>query len=202
VSGEASVSRWLDGLKSGNDADVQRLWDRYFERLVRLAGSRLPAHTRREYDEEDVALSAFRSFCDRVGQGQFPQLEDRNDLWRLLATITARKVVASIRHQTRQKRGGGQVLGESALMGGDRDDDEGVARALSREPTPEETTRFAESYERLIELLDQPTLKTIALRKLEGHTTEEIAAGLGVSVRTIDRKLQLIRVVWEKELLE
>jgi DNA-directed RNA polymerase specialized sigma24 family protein len=202
VSNDASVSRWLVGIKAGVDADVQRLWDRYFERLVRLAGSRLPGHARRDFDEEDVALSAFHSFCDRVVRGQFPQLEDRDDLWRLLATITARKVVSTIRHQTRQKRGGGHVLGESALMDAEQGDAQGVAQALSREPTPEEAAQFAESYERLIAILDTPTLKTIALSKLEGQSTEEIASELRVSIRTVDRKLELIRALWEKEVQE
>ena len=60
-----------------------------------------------------LALSAFHSLCERVGRGQFPQLADRDDLWRLLVTITARKVISALRHQTRQKRGGGKVVGES-----------------------------------------------------------------------------------------
>ena len=51
-----SVTGWLDGIKAGQDDQIQRLWDRYFKRLVRLAGSRLPGHARRAIDEEDVAL--------------------------------------------------------------------------------------------------------------------------------------------------
>src|SRR3954471_2221550 len=102
TSNENSVSCWIDGLRVGDDDDIKRLWDRYFERLVRLAGSRLPGHTRRAFDEEDVALSAFHSFCARFGRGQFPDLAGPDDLWRLLATITTRKVVASVRFQTRQ----------------------------------------------------------------------------------------------------
>ena len=94
-----SVSRWLDGLKAGDDEAIQRLWDQYFQRLARLAGKKLPGHARRGFDEEDVALSAFKSFCARVGKGQFPQLSDQDDLWRLLAVITARKADYYIRHQ-------------------------------------------------------------------------------------------------------
>ena len=70
-----SVTYWLDGLKAGDDNPIQRLWDRYFQRLVRLAGTRLPGHARRAIDEEDVALSAFQSFCDRVRKGEFPELD-------------------------------------------------------------------------------------------------------------------------------
>ncbi len=192
-----SVSMLLDGLKAGNDRDIQRLWDRYFERLVRLAGSRLPGHARRTFDEEDIALSAFRSFCDRAGKGQFPRMDDRDDLWRVLSTITTRKAVDTVRHQTRQKRGGGRVLGESAVAGDGEAD--GLARFLSREPSPEDAARFADQYERLLGRLEEPTLKTIALRRLEGYSSEEIAAGLGTSARTVDRKLGLIRAIWQEE---
>jgi DNA-directed RNA polymerase specialized sigma24 family protein len=199
-----SVSQWLDGLRAGDDADIRRLWDRYFQRLVQLAGAKLPGHARRMVDEEDVALSAFHSFCDRVGRGQFPQLADRDDLWRLLVTITVRKAVDTIRHQTRQKRGGGHVLGESAVMdgGGAGAGDDGLAQFLSREPTPDDAARFADDYERLLAMLEDETLRYVALQRLEGHTTEEIAAALGISGRTVDRKLKLIRAIWTEEVSE
>jgi DNA-directed RNA polymerase specialized sigma24 family protein len=141
---EDSVTMWIDGIKAGDGSDIERLWDRYFARLVRLAAARLPAHTRRSFDEEDVALSAFQSFCDRAGRGQFPQLSDRDDLWRLLATITVRKALDTMRQQTRKKRGGGQVLGESALLVGAENDSAGLAEVLGREPTPEEVAGFAD----------------------------------------------------------
>ncbi len=161
--------------------------------------ARLPGNARCASDEEDVALSAFNSFCGRVGRGQFPELVDRDDLWRLLVTITTRKVFESVRRETRKKRGGGRVRGDSAFMDGDAID-EGMAQVLSREPAPEVAAQFAEDYERLINKLEDPALKSVALRKLEGHSSEEIAAELGTSRRTIDRKLTLIRRIWQEEL--
>jgi DNA-directed RNA polymerase specialized sigma24 family protein len=194
-----SVSIMLNGLKAGDDKDIGRLWDRYFDRLVRLAGSRLPGHARRSFDEEDVALSAFQSFCDRVGRGQFPRLDDREDLWKVLSTITTRKAVDMVRHQTRQKRGGGRTLGESAVGCPDDAGSAGLARFLSRDPSPAEAAQFADEYDRLFERLDDPTLKTVALRRLEGYSSEEIAAELGTSARTVDRKLGLVRALWQDE---
>jgi DNA-directed RNA polymerase specialized sigma24 family protein len=196
VSNGDSVTLWLDDLRAGNDTTVARLWDRYFQRLVKLAGAKLPSHKRREFDEEDVALSAFQSFCDRVSRDQFAWMSDREDLWRVLATITARKAIDSIRHQTRLRRGGGAVLGESAVIAEDQD---GMAALLSEEPTPDDAVRFTEDYERLLAKLGDDTLRRIALRKLEGHTSEEIAIQLGISKRTIDRKLNLIREIWCQE---
>jgi RNA polymerase sigma factor (sigma-70 family) len=199
VANQNSVTIWIDGIKAGDGSDIERLWDRYFERLVRLAAARLPAHSRRSFDEEDVALSAFQSFCDRAGRGQFPQLSDRDDLWRLLATITVRKAIDTIRQQSRQKRGGGQVLGESALLVGAGTEGEGLAEVLSREPTPDEVAGFAEDYHRFLARLQEPTLRTIALRRLEGQTTREIARALDVSTKTVERKLQLIRAIWSEK---
>lgn len=196
-----SVSRWLDGLKAGDRKDIQRLWDCYFEKLVRLAGARLPGHSRRAFDEEDVALSAFQSFCDRIGRGQFPDLADRDDLWRLLATITTRKVINTLRHQSRLKRGGGHLLGESALAV-EGDSSGGIAGFLSREPSPDEAIQFTEAYDGLFARLEDPTLKTVALRKLEGMSSDEIADELSVSRRTVDRKLRLVRAIWEEEFPE
>ena len=195
---EDAVSLWLDGIKAGDGTDIQRLWDRYFQRLVRLAGAKLPAHCRRAFDEEDVALSAFQSFCDRAGRGQFPKLSDRDDLWRLLATITVRKALDTIRHQTRRKRGGGNVLGESALLvGGDNaDQGAGLGAVLGREPTPEEVVQPADDCRRFLAKLQDPSLRSIALRRLDGQTTPEIAAATKVSTKTIERKLRLIRAIW------
>ena len=146
-----------------------------------------------------MALSAFHKFCAGAGRGQFPRLEDRDDLWRLLSTIAARKASALIRYQNRHKRGGGHVLGESALI--DRDDaaDEGIARFLDREPTPDDAAAFAEDYERLLGKLTDPTLRTVALLRLEGRSIEEIAGALDVAPKTVDRKLQVIRTLWERE---
>jgi hypothetical protein len=161
-----SVTSLFEGLKDREDKVIQQLWDRYFVRLVKLASARMPRDRRREFDEEDVALSAFHSFCDRAARGQFPMLVDRDGLWRLLATLTTRKLFANIRHQSRQKRGGGQA----AISTTDSDD---LSRVLRREPTPAAAAQLADEYDSLFAKLDDPVLKTIALRKLEGFSRRD-----------------------------
>src|SRR5437899_9640067 len=104
---EASVTRWIDRLKAGDPDAAQKLWEKYFRRLVGLARDRLRAAPRRAADEEDVALSAFDSFCRNAGAGRFPDLADRDGLWRLLAAFTARKAAHHARDAARLKRGGG-----------------------------------------------------------------------------------------------
>ena len=107
---DGSVTSWIDRLRVGDDVAARRLWERYFHALVRLARADLRAKPRGAVDEEDIALSAFDSFCRGAEQGRFPRLDDRDGLWRLLVTITARKVVDQVERQCRQKRGGGRVV--------------------------------------------------------------------------------------------
>ena len=146
-----------------------------------------------------MRASAFHSFCDRVGRGQFPQFNDRGDLWRLLATITAR----------RQSRGSVNKLGRSgaaARWSASRRSwargavDEGMAQVLGREPAPEEAAQFNEDMEHLLDALGDAKLRTIALRKTGGIRAAEIAGQLGISARTVDRKLELIREIWRENI--
>ena len=106
MAADDSVSAWLDRLQAGDPSAAHRLWQRYFPRLVGLARQKLRDAPRRVADEEDVALSAFGSFCRAAEAGRFPDLLDRDGLWRLLVVITARKAAHLLRDQGRQKRGG------------------------------------------------------------------------------------------------
>ena len=71
---------------------------------------------------------------------------------------------------------------------------------LSREPTPEEASEVADECRRLLDLLDEPELRQIALWKVEGYTHEEIAERLDCVPRTIERKVSRIRLLWRNEL--
>src|SRR6516162_145511 len=106
MSSPGSVTAWIAQLRAGDAAAAQPLWEGYYRRLVGLARQRLLGRPRAAADEEDVALSAFDSFCRGAEQGRFPRLADRDNLWQLLVTITARKALQLIRHERRRKRGG------------------------------------------------------------------------------------------------
>jgi DNA-directed RNA polymerase specialized sigma24 family protein len=192
MSAEGSVTRWIDQLQLGDAAAVQQLWQRYFSRLVGLARKKLANSPRRVADEEDVALSAFDSFCRNARQGRFPDLADREGLWRLLVVLTARKAGHLRRDQTRLKRGGaGQIEAGAA----DRDL---IPEVLSREPDPAFAALAADQHRRLMSLLSDE-LRVVALLRLQGENVEEIAVRLGYVSRSIKRKLQRIRDLWERE---
>ena len=192
-----SVTHWLGLLKAGDHAAAQPLWERYFRHLVSLARARLWGAPKRMADEEDVALSAFDSFCRGAAEGRFPQLLDRNDLCQLLVLITARKAIHLLQHERRQKRGGGKVQGETELAGAD--EEPLLAQVIGQEPTPEFAAQVAEECRRLLDQLGEGELRSIALWKMEGYTTEEIAARLLCVPRTVERRLQVIRSLWSRE---
>ena len=198
MSGQGSISRWIEDLKEGDHVAAQMLWQEYLHKLINLARKKLTGSPRRTADEEDVALSAFHSFCCGAEQGKFPQLNDRQDLWKLLVSITIRKSVDQLNYERRQKRGGGKVRGESILW--NHELPIGLEDLPGPEPTPEFAVMVAEQCERLLGLLDDDDLQSIALWKMDGHTNDEIAAKLGRTRQTVQRKLRLIRNIWEQQI--
>jgi DNA-directed RNA polymerase specialized sigma24 family protein len=195
-----SVTHWSNLLQAGDHAAVRPLWERYFRQLVLRARAALRGKANLGADAEDVTLSAFDSFCRSAQQGRFPNLTDRDDLWRLLVVFTARKTYRLLRDAARQKRGSGKVQTEADLPDPEEATDEGaLAQVVGREPTPEFAAQVAEECQRLLDKLPEPGLRAIALWQMEGWTVDEIAAQAGRSPRTVARKLSLIRELWRQE---
>jgi RNA polymerase sigma factor (sigma-70 family) len=181
-----SVTLWLNQIKEGERAGVPMLLERYFQRLVQLARSRFQGRPGLAGYDEDVALSAFKSLCLGAERGRFPQLSDRDDLWRLLAVMTIRKAI-DVQRRNRNR----EHLGEGNLE-----------QLLSDEPPAEMAAEMADDYQRLLGMLDDAELRSVALWKVEGFTNEEIAAKLGCVVRSVERKLQRIRILWAEAVAE
>jgi DNA-directed RNA polymerase specialized sigma24 family protein len=197
MTSSGSVTHWIQLLQAGEDSAARAIWERYFRRLVGLARAKLGGAARRAADEEDVALSVLDSFCRRLEEGRFPNLKDRDNLWKVLVVLTARKALRLVQHERRLKRGGGKVLAEADVPAGAEE------RALlddvvGREPSPAFAAQVAEECNRMLDLLGDDTLRSIARWKMEGDTNAEIAVKRGCLPRTVERKLQRIREIWEK----
>ena len=191
IQNDEPISIWLHQLADGDDDAADGLWRSYFDRLRKFASRRLRDMPRHRSDEEDVALSAFHSFFQGAKADRFPQLNDRDDLWKILITITARKAVAHQRKHFAAKRGGGNVQNE----GSDADAFQGT---IGSEPTPELLAELEEDFAILIRQLTDATARQIALLKFEGYTNREIAEKLDCSERTVERKLTLVRATWKQ----
>ena len=202
MEGPGSVTNWIAQLKAGDPDAVQPLWENYFERLVTRTRRKLAGAPRRSADEEDVALSAFDSFCRAAAQGRFPKLNDRDDLWQLLVVLADRKASDLVHYERRQRRGGGKTLDEAALeQGNSSQQSPGIGQLVRQEPSPAFAVQVAEEYRRLLNLLGDAQLQQVAVQKMEGYTVEEIAAQAGRVPRTVKRWLRLIRQIWERELV-
>lgn len=175
---------------------MEKLWERYFHRLVALARSRLPAACRRAADEEDVALSAFASFCRGVDVGRFPRLDDADNLWRVLLTLVTRKASHLLRDAHRDKRDILRLLDEASL------DERGLDQFVDDELTPDFAAEVAEECERLLSALQSDELRQVAILKMEGYANAEIAEHMDCAPRTVDRRLHLIRDLWREEGVE
>jgi DNA-directed RNA polymerase specialized sigma24 family protein len=78
-------------------------------------------------------------------------------------------------------------------------DEPAIEQIVGQEPSPEFAARLAEEYQLLLSRLADQELETIAVWKMEGFTSDEIAAKLDCSPRTIERKLRIIRGRWKLE---
>jgi RNA polymerase sigma factor (sigma-70 family) len=202
MSSNESVTAWIGALKESGQTAAQLLYERYIEQLVSLARKKLGAAPRRMADEEDVAQVAMNSFFRGVQQGRFPRLRDRDDLWQVLIMLVERKAIDQIRRQSSKKREG--IVGESVFGRPDLEASAvgGIEQIMGYEPSPQFAVEVAEEFDRRLQQLGDEELQQIALWKMEGRTNSEIAQELGCVPRTVERRLELIRNIWESGWLE
>lgn len=195
-----SVSQLIANLQKGDADAAQRLWDRYFEELVKFARERLGETPRQAKDEEDVALSVFDSFCRGAKAGRLAGLKDRHELWWMLLAITRRKVVDQFRGNNREKHGAMAARPETDVRANPKTGEKfDLDFVLDETPSPDLLLQLDEEWQRLLYLLRDDTLRRIACWRIEGYSALEIAAKLRVLPRTVFRKLSLIRSKWTEE---
>jgi RNA polymerase sigma factor (sigma-70 family) len=190
------VTRLLGQMRAGSPTERElattAIVQRYFARLAEVVERQLSRRVRRRVDPEDLVQTTFRSVCLRLATGQF-QFGDRGDFWRLLVSVALNKTRKEVATQMAQKRDPRHERDSSTP------DDEALLELLDRRtPTPEEAAIMAEEMDRLLEMLPGD-IRPIAVWKFEGFTNEEIAAKLGYTLRTVERKVGLIRERWGRE---
>jgi hypothetical protein len=192
-----SVSTCLELLKQGDETAAALLFDRFFRRLAGLARVKLlPLRRQAAADHEDVARSAFNDFCLAVRGERYPDLHGSDDLWRVLAAFVAHKAETLLDRDTAQKRGGGAVRGESVFepAPGQSGESRGLDQCAARGDDPALLAEFEDLLDRFKGRLDEQ-LREIAGLKLDGHSNEEIAQAVNISVAGVGRKLKVIRAV-------
>lgn len=190
-----SVTVLVAQLRSGDpavrDEAARQIWNKYFPQLLEIARRQISDRLRTREDEEDVLQTMYKSFCQRQERGDFT-LEGRDDLWKLLVTMTLNKARKAAERHGRQAR---DYRREQAPPS----DDDGAQQAFEHmdqaQPTPDEALLLNEALERRLRGLDAQR-RTVALLKLEGYSNGEIASKCDVTERTIERWLERIREQW------
>ncbi|MCA9057416.1 MAG: hypothetical protein KDA85_02915 [Planctomycetaceae bacterium] len=192
----ATATQWLHRLCEGDDQAVHQLWNRYFAQLVALTRRRLGNSPRSVSDEEDIVLSAMKSFCVRLRDGRFHEVASEDNLWRILLTITLRKIADKRQYEQRDKRDVRRQLQSSAHAA---DHVQPIERLFSRELDPLLAAECTDEIRRLLDLLENDNLKQAAVLKMEGFTNSEIADQLNCSLSSVERRLRTIRAIWSSE---
>jgi hypothetical protein len=196
-----SVSQLLGRLRSEDphvrDDAAALIWKRYCTALLQLACRNLDRRLRRRVGADDIVQRTFKSFFLRQRRGDF-DLSDRNDLFQLLIRMTLNKVGSAAAREARRRR---DYRRDRPVAEGVADGDEEGSWLLELSecgaPSPDEAAALAEEAERRLEQLPDDLCR-VALWKLEGYTNAEIAMRpeMNCTVRTVERKLRLIREVW------
>ena len=191
ISG-GSVTHWIGQIKAkaGEEQALEKLRQRYWPYLVRLAHKKRAGVRGGAVDDEDVAQEAFWGFYRSFQAGQLPLLENRQHLFALLTIITARKAATHIEHAGRLKRGAGHVQGESALefLAGSNADNRGIDQVADSTPGPDEAALLNDEFSHYLNELPDD-LRDIAEKFLDGWSNRDIADARDCAVRTIERKL-------------
>lgn len=178
----------------GRDEEAAaQLWNVYFRRLIPFARQGLGALSDVPVDEEDIALSALNSFFKAAEAGRFESIDGRDELWKLLLTITLRKVNRQLEYYSAIRRGG---PGTSDIPDATPVTATALSPNLSQVPDHRLISDLILECQEMLQMLPEETLRAIATARLEGFTVSEIAARRGVAVGTVERKLARIRRIW------
>ncbi|MBL8891152.1 MAG: hypothetical protein JNL67_14310 [Planctomycetaceae bacterium] len=179
---DEAFSTFIERIRRGDASAAEELL-RQYEPLVRrqvrmqLSDSRMT----RLYESMDYSQSVFASFFLRAVDGQY-DLNEPQDLLRLLVTMTKNKVASGARKQLSDKRDGAR-----------RDVDTQVFQATpDHDASPSQVVSFRELLEQARLQLDAEELAIAELRR-EGHSWDEVAKQLGGTASA--RRMQFSRAL-------
>ncbi len=200
----------------GGDADaIAAVMSRYYETMANMA-----AHMIRAYrvdpsilDRDDaVSITLFRLWRAIQNNRGFV-LETTGDFWRIFRLAIERNVLHARARGARLKRGGrtgrtafGSLSANEATGAGQSSAPKSYRRRISNPENlpsgmlpPDVCSIADDEAARLLSLLDDPVLKAVVIWRSENYTTAEIAHRLGITTRSVRRKLALIRATWALE---
>ena len=192
VEDTGSVSNWLKELKTGDQNAVEAIWNRYYQRVVEFAIRKMKINPDRAIDGEDIAQLTMHRFCLNATSGNYPDLDDRQQLWDLLVVYTLHRIRKHLRECNRTKRSGmHRVVFEFKR-----------SQVLQDLRSPEAPTIMADMVQSWLDRLDREDpsgqLKQIAIWSMEDISGSEIARIMKKRKSAILQQIRLIRLLWEE----
>jgi len=196
---EDPVTKWLEQISDGHSLAEHKLWEKYARHVERIARQSLQHSKMRMANEEDVVAAVLNSLFVGLKSGKVKPIKNRRHLQALLRAMAKHKSSDIARHQSAKKRGLGKVKGDSGFRGfDDRLGSRGINAVPDKSIDPVEALERAETLANMLRRLPDDSLREVATLKIGSYTNAEIADRLGLSERTIERKLVAIRAVFDE----
>jgi RNA polymerase sigma factor (sigma-70 family) len=160
-------------------AELVRRYEPLIRREVRLHLD--DQRLRRTFDSMDVAQSVLASFFLRSAAGQY-DLDNPNQLVRLLVRMTRNKLASAARKQYQRRRDTRKTEHHA----------DALDRVAAADPSPSQQLANQELLEALRRQMTEDELQLAELRAA-GHSWDEIAARLGGKAQA--RRMQLTRAI-------
>lgn len=187
-----AVARWRQG-----DGDAQFELERWLQPFLlqlihrvhqRIAGTPLQARI----DSEGVVYEALHSFLTGVRKDEFPVLESRDDVKKILTTLVQRTLSDAVRWNNREQRCPAREVAST-----DGQPRQSFAEASK---TAEVIDDLADWLEKMVAVLRRHDERAIDLVRLslEGLSNADIAQQLGLGIRRVQVLKQQLRACWDR----
>jgi RNA polymerase sigma-70 factor, ECF subfamily len=179
ITTDASLLRRF---RTGEQGAATELYQRYADRLLRLAKAQTSPDVAVRADAEDIVQSVFRTFFRRAALGKY-ELPDSDELWKLFLVIGLNKVRTVAGHHKAAKRDvrqttGGFELGRTSTLQ-DGADENGLQ--ILQLTIDELLTPLPIGHRQIVEM------------RIAGNDIADIAKQVGRAKRSVERILQEFR---------
>jgi RNA polymerase sigma factor (sigma-70 family) len=175
------------------------IYARFSPMLLAWLARRLAPGVRRREGPEDIVnaafYAAFESLRLRQGRGELAP-QDRTALKKLLRAIAYRMLCNAVEWHSAQRRDyrRERIIALAEARGGDSSSAWMLLDEVPAPRSPQEMqSLLEEALEPILKALHDPDLQEITRRCLEEETTGEIAERLGLTQRTVQRRIKAIR---------
>ena len=163
-----------------NEDSLNRIFSEYLPKVVRLAEYNIAPGMKHRIEADDIGATVFRTVFRRISEGKF-RFEDEESFWKQLVVITLNRLANKVRDGNAQKRGGGKTkLSIEDLI------------AIASDPDPSHAAALSEVISIIADQLDETGRRILELRMAE-YTYVEISEELGVTPKTVQRRMDIIR---------